>query len=535
MTSGVLALPAKEKEREAGYPWIALSPLALIPFLGTSPQGLIIILLAVQVLFLFLGVRRPVWILAALLASELTIFNYGYLVGELRIANRLILYAACIPVVLPHLVRQPPRLGPRAKPLLVLALAFLVLSMLANLIYTDSSQLIKFSGHLATGLLALTLVPAIIQNRDDLVHLGLAALTIGVVAALVGILQHYTSSGAPLYAVVPHPGIPDDLAVDRSQGLSASPVHYANALLLVAMPLLGVTLLAPVEPLKRVYLAIALLMILAALYFSYTRSAVLAGGIGLLAIALLYQGRYKREVWLLVGIGAVYVYTTSWVWTAALALVAIALFYKGLHNPKLWLALMALGLSFFWYSGELSESRYSRGLTETSAASRPILWTTGLNIVLDHPFLGIGHDRFQEISPDYTATVSPEILERQGEGESVIGRLAPHNDYLNVWISFGSVAFVLYLGMLVLAAKNFVEAYFATSDRWFKAFAIGGLGALVAFAFNSAFHNYFDFNLTMWLLAGFSLAMAKLVLAQSPRTQGSLEGGPNVHPQSAPP
>jgi hypothetical protein len=40
------------------------------------------------------------------------------------------------------------------------------------------------------------------------------------------------------------------------------------------------------------------------------------------------------------------------------------------------------------------------------------------------------------------------------------------------------------------------------------------MGAVIAFETNSFFHNFFDSTLTLWLLAGLSLAVVKLVNLQ---------------------
>ena len=65
--------------------------------------------------------------------------------------------------------------------------------------------------------------------------------------------------------------------------------------------------------------------------------------------------------------------------------------------------------------------------------------------------------------------------------------------------------------------KNYVEAFFRTNEPLLKGLALGGLGAVLAFGVNSFFHNLFDSTLMIWLLAGLSLAISKVVLAKSPR------------------
>jgi hypothetical protein len=76
--------------------------------------------------------------------------------------------------------------------------------------------------------------------------------------------------------------------------------------------------------------------------------------------------------------------------------------------------------------------------------------------------------------------------------------------------------------MFVLTIKNYVEAFSQTSEPLLKGFALGGLGAVLAFGVNSFFHNLFDSTLLIWLLAGLSLALTKLVFSNpSPRRSGT--------------
>lgn len=44
------------------------------------------------------------------------------------------------------------------------------------------------------------------------------------------------------------------------------------------------------------------------------------------------------------------------------------------------------------------------------------------------------------------------------------------------------------------------------------------LGALIALGINSFFHNFFDSDLTLWILAGFSVALMTLASKEPPTT-----------------
>jgi O-antigen ligase len=477
--SGAVGAVARRAER-ARFPWIALLPLALIPFFGQTPEGLDRILLAVEGTFFVLGVRRPIWILAALLVSELTVANYIWEFGDFRISNRLVLTLAAVPVVLPHVIQRPD-LGPRAKSMLLVALAFVAVTTFANAVASDGTYVLKFARFLMTGVILLALVPAVVRSSNDLRDLAMPLLVVSAVSALVAILQHYSQFGsAPLYETIPHVGAEGESFESwggRALGLTENPIYATNALLLSFTLTLGVVLLAKIDPRVRSFLVVILLMTAAGLFFTYTRSWAYSAGAALLAMGLLYKGRYGREFWLLVILGA--------------------------------------GLFLYW--SDMQGNRYTlTSSNDSSAAARSVLWDVGLQMALDHPFLGVGHDKFLELSPEYAPRVNKETLERQGAG-SALGKYTPHNDYLNVWLSFGTGALIVYLALFILACQNYIDAYFASQDDLVKGLSLGGLGALLAFGVNAFFHNLFDSTLTIWLLAGLSLAIAKVVSAEASR------------------
>jgi O-antigen ligase len=475
--NATVARPAAKAIAEApskGFPWIAVLPLALIPVLGASASGMDRLLLVMEGIFLFLGARRGVWVLGAIIVSEFTIGNYMYLFGEsFSISSRLVIVMASIPIVAPHIIRRPD-LGPAARGMMVMALAFVALTTLANTVYADSGYVFQFFRYIATGVTVLALIPALVTSRDDLRELGMVALTVAVVSATVAILQHYHYKGAPIYEAVPHTGTGPTSSFlsweGRSLGLSESPVYLANVLMVMLFLVMGVLISANMTTKSRRVLGVVLVLFALGLYVTYTRSWSYSAALALLPIVLIYRGRYRREFWLL--------------------------------------AIMAAA-AFLYYS-DYQGSRYTLGPgSEDSAAARPVLWSAGLNIAMDHPFLGVGHDSFLQLSPEYA---SGDAASTSSEGEvSVLGVYTPHNDFLNIWLSFGAVALFFYLAIIVLSVKNFVEAYFQTSDSFLKGVALGGIGAVVAFETNSFFHNYFDSTLTLWLLAGLSLAVVKLV------------------------
>jgi O-antigen ligase len=256
----------------------------------------------------------------------------------------------------------------------------------------------------------------------------------------------------------------------RSLGLAENPIYLTSDLLFVAFPIIGVLLTRAVNERTARCLAVVLLTFSIALLFTETR---------------------------------------SWVTSAAPAVAAMAFALRGRAGKELVILLLIAALGF-WYWADLAGSRYALGPeSDSSAATRPVLWNAAFNIALDHPILGIGHgEAFQELSPEYAGTIDPALLARQNAGDA-LGQFAPHNDFLTVWVSFGTVALLFYLLLLGYLWNNFWSASRRLRDPMLRGIALGGLGALVAYVANSLFHNLLDSTLTLWLLAGLSVGMVR--------------------------
>ncbi len=453
-------------------PWYALAPLCLIPVIGGSPGALNNILFAVEVLLLAAGTRRAVWIPAALIVSEMTSSNYMHEIGGLEMSNRLLLSFLAFLVVIPYLTRRI-EVGTRGALTIGLACAFLVLTTFVNMALVDYSATLEFLRFIATGIFLMVLIPIAIRDKDDVLDLGKVLLVVAAVAALAAVFQNASGSlGTPLWEVIPHAGAGGDLASweNRALALSESPILASNVQMAVGLFALGVVLLAPIAPQTKRLIMLLILLMAAASYLTFTRSWVLSAGVALAVLATFYRGKYWRE----------------------------------------FLVAVVIGASAFWYVSGVQETRYSQTIADDgSAAARPVLWELSLNMATDNPWFGIGYDQFREVSPEYTATVSQTALERQNAAE-VIGRENPHNDVLDVWVSWGFFALMIYVALGVVVGLNFIYVYRNAADQVIRGLAMGGLAALIAYETNSMFHNFIETSLVFWIIAGFSLVLPKV-------------------------
>ena len=161
-------------------------------------------------------------------------------------------------------------------------------------------------------------------------------------------------------------------------------------------------------------------------------------------------------------------------------------------------------------------------MQQESAIARQVLWQAGIDIALDNPVLGIGGDQYTRVSPQYADSVDPALRaweEEQYWGYSTLGSDAVHNDFLYIWVSYGTLALVAYLWLFIAILRNFLDSYQMSRRRFIKGLSLGLAAGLVAYGANAFYHNLMTTMPLLWILAGFSLATAKLAVKRNSRMQ----------------
>jgi len=103
-----------------------------------------------EMIFLLMAIRDPLWVLGAIVLSELTIKNYFLDMAGTQISTRLFISLVAFLIAVPVLVR-PLDLGPRARPVLLSLAAFVLIAVVANAVSSDMAYVFKFGRYLATG------------------------------------------------------------------------------------------------------------------------------------------------------------------------------------------------------------------------------------------------------------------------------------------------------------------------------------------------------------------------------------------------
>jgi O-antigen ligase len=168
------------------------------------------------------------------------------------------------------------------------------------------------------------------------------------------------------------------------------------------------------------------------------------------------------------------------------------------------LAVMSFGAMFLTSSDELLqrfgqvEADLQTGELADQRYSRRELWQTTMQMVKDHPLLGVGLGAYQFAYTRYD----------QGSGVSRVEQA--HNDYLQIIADTGLLGALVMLAFLVLLfARSF--AALQTRDLTQRAITLGALAG----CFGIAVHSFVEFNLQVTNNAQLFLALAVLATTKT--------------------
>jgi O-antigen ligase len=413
-------------------------------------------------LFLF-GLKKPVFAMAAFLVSLLTVNNYILAAPfGIEISLRVSLVLLIAVVVWMAFGLRGVKLGPSAKRIITLAVILVAITVIANLINTGWDWAFKDLRQTGAGLLIIILIPAVTRNLKDLKILC-GVVFIGVAAsATMAIMQHYHLLGMDTHTLVANFYTLDN----RMPGMAEGPLDLAFVLLSVIPIVLCMYLAKGMQGRARWLLLIAVILMALGTYFTYTRSALLAVAVGIVALVPFLAKNVRVKLLL-----------------TLLIVVVLIILVGQAHDTRI----------------------VSTG--DASAQSRDLLRQAGYNIIRDNPLWGIGAYKFPEVSRQYGAEIDPSIMQQVGED---LGTLQPHNDFVYIAACYGIPALIAFLGLIAAVFVSLRYSHLKTRRLFIKALSAGLIGGLVAYLVNAYYHNALISIPVLWVLIGFSLAVAKL-------------------------
>lgn len=225
----------------------------------------------------------------------------------------------------------------------------------------------------------------------------------------------------------------------------------------------------------------------------------------LLAGSLASAWSARHWLWLptaVVGLGLLLTFSTGgWLGTVAATLVVIlALGYRrmalGLGVAAALVLVVVSGLAIV---GRLPERL--NPLRQTGGF-RLDLWLSSLDMVRDHPLLGVGLDNFVYVYQQF-------YLREGAAAEPSLSH--PHNWIFNFWLSLGILGLVAFVWLLVCFWQNARRALLEPSRRWIVAGALGAMADMLVHGFIDNSYFLVDLACVFWL----SLA---LVISRIERT-----------------
>lgn len=418
-----------------------------------------------------LVVNGPAWALVPILINELTL--YGFSNPMFGMSQRFVVAGVAVVFTAVAISRGRLFSDRSMRRVLLPSIGFVVIVTIMNMQHSEDTYVYEYLRYQLVQVMMLVIAACVIVRVRELKQIAIVAVVITTVVSLIVIWQHYAPSTA-IY------GFRDGTVKGRAVGFTNGPVPIASQFIFLLAPMLGVLIAMPFR-LQRKYLLLAgsVALTAAALNFTYTRSALFALAPTLVIMAFLFGGRRRMLM---------------------LGTVIIGLF--------LFVALENTGLFGSRYYEDADDDR--------SAASHEALQDVSLAIALDNPVTGIGHEQFTTVSLDYIDAVDVELSALGGD--SAIGQQQPHNDFWNVWLSWGIVALIAFIAIFLGTFRNLIIGA-RHRDPFVRGLAIGCIGGLVTYGVNSVYHNSLDSSMSLWLYAGLSVALARLA-QQAPAATG---------------
>lgn len=283
------------------------------------------------------------------------------------------------------------------------------------------------------------------EKRWLVYSLGLSAIFISLYAA--GQYIGFLNSPAPW--------------INETPKRASSVFDYPNAVGLYLTPILALFIsffAFKRAAASRVFSAIVILLGLAALFFSYTRGAVL----GLVA-ALVFLGLFSER--------------KKWIWLVVV---------------------LAVGASLI-----LPQTRHVINsvisVKDTSTDVRVVLWQGTWNLLKAHPWLGAGLGGFPALYDKYRLIKHTELL------------LYPHNILLNFWAETGLAGLIAFLGILMSFFRRGIQAIRIEKSRICGYALMASMIALVVYGFVEAPYFKNDLSALFWVLCALVVIVSRPV------------------------
>jgi probable O-glycosylation ligase (exosortase A-associated) len=196
----------------------------------------------------------------------------------------------------------------------------------------------------------------------------------------------------------------------------------------------------------------------------------------------------------------------------AFVTLAITLFVLIWRSRNRLTGMVAGGLMAAAFLGMAPKAYFDRLKTiieyedDGSAMGRIDAWVVAGNMIQANPILGVGFGKFEENYTKY----DPKMAEIVAGGTE--GRVA-HNSYLQIWAECGTIAFLIYVSLIVISILDIWRVRRIARQRYDQSWIISYCNmfeaSLIAFTVGSMFLNRAQFDLFYHVVA-LSIVFSKI-------------------------
>jgi O-antigen ligase len=411
--------------------WKGLLSLLVLILAGLSAweQQPLWIFIPVALLSVYLLLQYPIILFYVLVASIPWSVEYHFsnALGTDLPDEPLMLLAAFAALTLFVMHRKTITLKP-VHMLLLLVGAQLAWTLVTVICSTDWLLSVKYFLAKSWYILAFLVLPLFLSPDKKLVRNTAIILTLSVLLSMLFVLHKHAAYGFSFEKV--------NTALEP---FYRNHVNY-SALLVCITPILIAFIRSKTT--YRIWLVAAFLIVLVALYLSYSRGAWLAFVIGMISYALL------KKKWMVVAFGLFIAVTIG------------SIFYLQ-HNDRY--------LQYApHYSTTIFHTNFEEHLVATyrmkdlSTAERYFRWIGGLRMTKDSWLTGFGPNTFYDNYKPYTIPAFKTYVSRNEEHSTV------HNYFLLLIIEQGAIGLALFLATIAFAFWQAQKIYHRTREQFWK-------------------------------------------------------------------
>jgi O-antigen ligase len=411
--------------------WKGLLSLLLLTLAGLSAweQQPLWIFIPVALLSVYLLLQYPIVLFYVLVASIPWSVEYHFsnALGTDLPDEPLMLLAAFAALTLLVMHRKTITIKPVHMLLLLVGIQ-LAWTLVTVICSTDWLLSVKYFLAKSWYILAFLVLPLFLSPDKKLVRNTAIILTLSVLLSVLFVLYKHAAYGFSFEKV--------NTALEP---FYRNHVNY-SALLVCITPILIAFIRSKTT--YRIWLVAAFLIVLVALYLSYSRGAWLAFVIGIISYALL------KKKWMVVAFGLFIAVTIG------------SIFYLQ-HNDRY--------LQYApHYSTTIFHTNFEEHLVATyrmkdlSTAERYFRWIGGLRMTKDSWLTGFGPNTFYDNYKPYTIPAFKTYVSRNEEHSTV------HNYFLLLIIEQGALGLALFLATIAFAYWQAQKMYHRTRDLFWK-------------------------------------------------------------------